>query len=101
LKGKKTITTISKEISFALAKEIRDKDYQTLLTYVRSEWVKYIPVLPGLAKLRYAKSDRSDILYLLARIACHLEAYDLNHARAVSRALSKSNSTVTSPRTLL
>lgn len=73
IEGKENNYDNLKEISFALAKEIRDKDYQTLLAYVRSEWLKYVPALPDLAKLRYAKSDRSDILYLLARIACHLE----------------------------
>ncbi len=62
-----------KEISFSLAKEIRDKDFATLLTYVQAEWPKYASVLPDLPKLKYAKSDRSDILFLLARLACHLE----------------------------
>lgn len=73
VEGKENNYDNLKEISFSLAKEIRDKDYPTLLAYIQSEWLKCILVLPDLAKLKYAKSDRSDILYLLARIACHLE----------------------------
>jgi hypothetical protein len=40
---------------------------------VRAEWAKYSPILLGITKLKYAKSDRSDMLHLLARIACYLE----------------------------
>lgn len=73
IEGKENNYDNLKEISFALAKNIRDKDYATLLAYVRTEWPKYSSVLPNLPSLKYAKSDRSDILYLLARIACYLE----------------------------
>lgn len=73
IEGKENNYDNLKEISFSLAKELRDKDNPGLLAFVRGEWVKYTSVLPELAKLRYAKADRSDILYLLARIACHLE----------------------------
>lgn len=73
IEGKENNYDNLKEISFSLAKDMRDKDYATLLAQVRTEWVKYTPILSDLAKLRYTKSDRSDILYLLARIACHLE----------------------------
>ncbi|MDH4389868.1 MAG: DUF262 domain-containing protein [Aquabacterium sp.] len=73
IEGKENNYDNLKEISFSLAKDIRDKDFGVLLAQVRTEWIKYAPILPDLAKLRYAKSDRSDILYLLARIACHLE----------------------------
>ncbi len=73
IEGKENNYDNLKETSFSLAKEIRDLDHVDLLVYVRSEWAKHAPVLPALSKLRYAKSDRSDILYLLARIACHLE----------------------------
>ena len=73
IEGKENNYDNLKEISFSLAKDTRDKDYVVLLAQVRTEWIKYTPILPDLAKLRYAKSDRSDILYLLARIACHLE----------------------------
>lgn len=73
IEGKENNYDNLKDLSFALAKDIRGKDYATLLVHVRSEWGKYIPILPKLSDLRYAKSDRSDMLYLLARIACHLE----------------------------
>lgn len=73
IEGKENNYDNLKEISFSLAKEMRDKDFTTLTTYVRAEWPKYAAALPNLPTLRYAKSDRSDILYLLARIACHLE----------------------------
>lgn len=73
IEGKENNYDNLKELSFSLAKDVRDMDYATLLAYARSEWIKYLPILPQLTKLKYARSDRSDILYLLARIACHLE----------------------------
>jgi len=62
-----------KDISFALAKEIRNKTHSDLLTYVRTEWLKYEPIIPDLANLTYAKADKSDLLYILARLASGLE----------------------------
>lgn len=73
IEGKENNYDNLKEISFSLTKELRDKDYSALLAYVRGEWPKYFGVMAQLPNLKYAKSDRSDILYLLARIACHLE----------------------------
>jgi hypothetical protein len=73
IEGKENNYDNLKEISFGLAKTIRDNDYMTLLAYVRREWAPQSLVLPGLADLKYVRSERSDILYLLARIACHLE----------------------------
>jgi len=73
IEGKENNYDNLKEISFSLTKDIRDKDYATLLSYIRTEWAKYTPIIAKLPQLRYAKSDRSDILYVLARIACHLE----------------------------
>jgi uncharacterized protein with ParB-like and HNH nuclease domain len=73
IEGKENNYDNLKELSFALARDIRDKDYTALLSYVRAEWSKYSSLLPDIAKLKYARVDRSDILYLLARIACHLE----------------------------
>lgn len=64
IEGKENNYDNLKDLSFALAKEIRGKNYATLLAYVRSEWGKYTPILPKLSDLRYAKSDRSDMLYL-------------------------------------
>ncbi|MGV3742354.1 MAG: DUF262 domain-containing protein [Burkholderiaceae bacterium] len=73
IEGKENNYDNLKEISFSLTRELRDKDYSALLAYVRGEWPKYFGIITQLPNLKYAKSDRSDILYLLARIACHLE----------------------------
>lgn len=73
IEGKENNYDNLKELSFVLTKEIRDKDYTALLAYTQLEWDKYLPILPNLEKMKYAKSDRSDILYILARIASHLE----------------------------
>lgn len=73
IEGKENKYDNLKDISFSLAKNIRDKDYTSLLNYVRAEWPKYANILSSLPGLKYTKSERSDILYLLARIACHLE----------------------------
>lgn len=62
-----------KDLSFQLAKDLRGKSYADLLAYVQSEWDKYFLVVANLGKLKYQKADRSDILYILARIASYLE----------------------------
>lgn len=73
IEGKENNYDNLKDISFNLAKEVRDKDYTALLAYVRNSWTRYASALSNLPNMKYAKSDRSDILYLLARIAVHLE----------------------------
>lgn len=62
-----------KDLSFQLAKDLRGKSYADLLAYVQSEWDKYFLVIANIGKLKYQKADRSDILYILARIASYLE----------------------------
>jgi hypothetical protein len=62
-----------KDISFQLARDMRGKDVAQLTAYVRDEWKKYSPVVDRIGDVKYVKSDRSDILYLLARIADFLE----------------------------
>jgi len=62
-----------KEISFTLTKEVRGKNLSTLSDYIRTEWDAYHSSLSNLATLKYNKADRSDLLYLLARISCYLE----------------------------
>ncbi|EKM99891.1 MULTISPECIES: DUF262 domain-containing protein [unclassified Acidocella] len=62
-----------KDISFQLAKDLRGKNVSDLLAYVQSEWGKYFSVLANLGHLKYQKADRSDILFILARIASYLE----------------------------
>jgi hypothetical protein len=73
IEGKENNYDNLKDISFAITKDSRDKSVADVLAYVRAEWPKYTPALSGIGKMRYAKSDRSDMLHLLARIACHLE----------------------------
>ena len=73
IEGKENNYDNLKDIAFVLAKEVRNKTSTELLTYIRAEWPKYEPLIPDLAKLSYAKADKSDLLYLLARIAASLE----------------------------
>lgn len=73
IEGKENNYDNLKDISFAFAKAIRDKSSAELLAYVRTEWHKYGPIIPDLSKLTYAKADKSDLLYVLARIAANLE----------------------------
>jgi hypothetical protein len=73
IEGKENNYDNLKDIAFALAKEIRNKSSVELLAYVRAEWPKYEPSISELSKLTYAKADKSDLLYVLARIAANLE----------------------------
>lgn len=73
IEGKENNYDNLKEPSFAIAKNIRDMDYPTLLAYVQQEWPKYFTSFSKLADIKYTRSDRSDMLYILARIACFLE----------------------------
>jgi hypothetical protein len=73
IEGKENNYENLRDISFALAKDIRGKDYPSLLTFVQGEWPKYEPVIPSVQSMKYAKSGRSDILYILARIGCFIE----------------------------
>jgi hypothetical protein len=69
IEGKENNYDNLKDISFALTKEVRDKNFDDLLLYVRAEWAKYSPILLGITKLKYAKSDRSDMLHLMGTIS--------------------------------
>lgn len=60
-------------IAFALTKSVRGKTPAELLDYVRAEWPKYSAQLSQLSRLSYSNADKSDLLFLLARIACYLE----------------------------
>lgn len=62
-----------RDIAFALTKSVRGKTHDELLDYVRTEWPKYSVQLSQLSVLSYSKADKSDLLFLLARITCHLE----------------------------
>lgn len=62
-----------RDIAFALTKAVRGKTPVELLEYVRSEWPRYSAQLAQLPQLSYWNADKSDLLFLLARIACYLE----------------------------
>ncbi len=62
-----------RDIAFALTKSVRGKTPAELLDYVRVEWPKYSAQLSQLSRLSYSNTDKSDLLFLLARIACYLE----------------------------
>jgi len=62
-----------KEISFTLTKELRGKSAAEVEDYVRSQWPIYEAVLPKLAQMSYLRSDKSHLLYVLARIGSFLE----------------------------
>lgn len=73
IEGKENNYENLRDISFNLAKSVRDKDEGELLQFVRIEWVKYSLQIFQISKLSYSKADKSDLLFLLARIASHLE----------------------------
>jgi hypothetical protein len=73
IEGKENNYENLRDISFNLAKAVRGKTAAEILTYVRSEWTKYSGHLSQLPKLSYANDDKSDLLFLLARIATCLE----------------------------
>lgn len=62
-----------KDISFLLVKEVRGKNYSDLLTYIQGEWDKYYSQFDKLPEMQYENKSRSEMLYVLARIASFLE----------------------------
>lgn len=73
IEGKENNYENLRDISFALAKAVRGKNSADLLAFVKAEWPKYSVHLPSLSKLSYSTADKSDLLFLLARIAAYLE----------------------------
>ncbi len=63
-----------KDIAFALTKDLRNKTYDQLLDYMQNDWGKYFNSISRLENLTYTKNERSDILFILARIASYLES---------------------------
>ncbi|MCQ6259810.1 DUF262 domain-containing protein [Pseudomonas sp. Q11] len=63
-----------KDIAFSLTKDLRNKTYEQLLNHIQNEWDKYYNSINRLENLTYTKNERSDILFILARIASHLES---------------------------
>ncbi|WP_420196154.1 GmrSD restriction endonuclease domain-containing protein, partial [Morganella morganii] len=62
-----------KDISFNLAKDVRGKEYPDLLAYIKNEWVKYYPAIDKLTEMTYENKTRSEMLYILSRIASYME----------------------------
>ncbi|NOJ79205.1 GmrSD restriction endonuclease domain-containing protein [Myxococcus xanthus] len=62
-----------RDISYGITRAIRGMDHSAVLTYVQTEWDTHLQAMQGIGNLSYAKSERSDILYILARIADFLE----------------------------
>lgn len=62
-----------RDIAFNLTKAVRGKSPQELLAFIQSEWPKYYSLLPQMSMLSYWNTDKSDLLFVLARIAAHLE----------------------------
>ncbi|WP_404487130.1 DUF262 domain-containing protein [Pseudomonas sp. HT11] len=62
-----------KDIAFTLTKDLRNRNYNDLLNYIQNEWDKYFQSISRLDNLTYTKNERSDILFILSRIASHLE----------------------------
>jgi hypothetical protein len=72
-----------KDIAFVLTKDLRNRTYEDLLTHIQNEWDKYFNSINRLENLTYTKNERSDILFILARIASHLES-SINLTNTVS-----------------
>ncbi|WP_368899704.1 DUF262 domain-containing protein [Morganella morganii] len=62
-----------KDISFNLAKDVRGKEYPDLLAYIKNEWVRYYPAIDRLIEMTYENKTRSEMLYILSRIASYME----------------------------
>lgn len=73
IEGKENNYDNLKEISFQIARDLRGRNKFDLLKFIKIEWVKYNGPIRSLSSIRYSKSDRSDILYILARIASYIE----------------------------
>lgn len=73
IEGKENNYDNLKEISFGLTKDLRGKSSDEVLEYVRANWSAPFSVIKDLSALRYTRADRSELLYVLARIAAYLE----------------------------
>ncbi|HBP30899.1 MAG TPA: hypothetical protein DD666_15960 [Advenella kashmirensis] len=73
LEGKQNNYENLRDIAFNLTRTLRSKTEADLWSYVKTEWPKYFIHLSQLSKLSYVSSDKSDLLFLLARIATYLE----------------------------
>ncbi|WP_122413841.1 DUF262 domain-containing protein [Pseudomonas viridiflava] len=73
IEGKQNNYENLRDLSFSLAKAVRNKTRVELEAFVRAEWPKYHGHMPNISKLAYGVCDKSDLLFVLARIASYLE----------------------------
>ncbi|RKH63753.1 DUF262 domain-containing protein [Corallococcus aberystwythensis] len=73
IEGKENNYDNLRDISYGITKSIRGLDYSSVLAYVRGEWDSHLQAVRLIGNLSYAKSERSDILHILSRIADFLE----------------------------
>ncbi|QQQ02210.1 DUF262 domain-containing protein [Lysobacter enzymogenes] len=73
IEGKENNYDNLKSLSFDLTRNLRNKDYDALLAYIQHTWDEYFTGIQAVPSMKYAYADRSDLLYVLARIASHLE----------------------------
>ncbi|HDR2573924.1 TPA: DUF262 domain-containing protein [Enterobacter ludwigii] len=62
-----------KETAFSITKEVRNKSYAELSAYISREWGKYYPLINKIVTFAYQDKNRSEMLFLLGRIAHFLE----------------------------
>jgi hypothetical protein len=73
MEGKKNTYDNIKVLAFALTREVRNRSLQELQEYVSGEWGKHFAAIDQFSKMEYRYADRSDLLFILARIACFIE----------------------------
>ncbi|WP_206601088.1 GmrSD restriction endonuclease domain-containing protein [Pseudophaeobacter leonis] len=73
IEGKRNTYDNIKELAFSITKDVRNMNEGQLREYAAREWKIYYPTIDKLPDLEYSYSDRSDLLFVLARIACFLE----------------------------
>lgn len=73
IEGKQNNYENLRDISFSLTKAVRNKTKPQLDAFVKGEWPRYQGHISNLPKLAYGVCDKSDLLFLLARIATYLE----------------------------
>lgn len=74
VEGKENNYDNVKDLSFELMKQIRGKPMPELLAFVQAQWPTYVAILSKLPAMTYTKNDRTEVLYVLARMAAYLES---------------------------
>lgn len=73
IEGKENNYDNLREPSFNYTKLFRNLEVAPLKATIKLEWSKYFPTISNLSGLKYIKADRSDLLFILSRIASYLE----------------------------